>query len=189
MDYRPKTTTSYATQRGRDSGAEPQLLVPHSSAGFLCAHCPCHPGEHCVYPPPASLCISLPDHSQELLHHQAGLRSQNLYPEKAEVILGPAESAVGTSSIYTAHVQRTPWPPHHHSSDTEPRGWSQRLVRSAQAHFQAHAFSERHMLRSALCACYKAAGMEEAKGQGWELTPGWSSWLWDRWPLPTADFC
>lgn len=129
MDYRPKTTTSYATQRGRDSGAEPQLLVPHSSAGFLCAHCPCHPGEHCVYPPPASLCISLPDHSQELLHHQAGLRSQNLYPEKAEVILGPAESAMGTSSIYTAHVQRTPWPPTTTTAQTQSpgagaNGWS-----------------------------------------------------------------
>lgn len=63
-----------------------------------------------------ALCISLPDHSQELLHHQPGLRSQNLYPEKAEVILGPAESAMGTSSIYTAHVQHP-----HHSSDTGPR--------------------------------------------------------------------
>lgn len=173
MDYRPKTTTSYATQRGRDSGAEPQLLVPHSSAGFLCAHCPCHPGEHCVYPPPASLCISLPDHSQELLHHQAGLRSQNLYPEKAEVILGPAESAMGTSSIYTAHVQRTPWPPPPPQLRHRARGLEPTAGQICPSTLPSPCFlGEAH---AALCPLCVLQGSGDGGGQGARL--GANSWM------------
>lgn len=39
-------------------------------------------------------------------------------------------------------------------------------------------------LRSALCACQRAAG--KRRPRGWELTPGPSRWLWGRWPLPIS---
>lgn len=71
---------------------------------------------------------------------------------------------MGTSSIYTAHVQRTPRRPNR-SPDTGP---DLELPRSAQTHFQAHASSERHALCSALCALRmsEGSGDEEAKGLG-----------------------
>lgn len=92
----------------------------------MSAHCPCHPGNTVC----ALRSVSLTTHhlAQELLHHQPGMRSQNLYPEKAEVTLGPAESAMGTSNIYTAHRDAQAPP-----LELRCRTWSQRLLRSAQA--------------------------------------------------------
>lgn len=108
------------------------------------------------------LCVSVPLTTyllaQELLHQQPGLRSQNLYPEKAEVILGPAESAKGTFSIYTAHVQKTPRHP-----PTRAQTQGQRLLRSTQAHLQAHTSCERHTLCSALSACKREDGMRRPR--------------------------
>lgn len=135
----------------------------------MCAHCPCHSGEHGVCPP---LCVSVSLTTylltQELLHRQPGLRSQNLYPEKeSRSEPGPAESAMGTSSIHTARVQKTPR--HAHQSSDTGRRLEPKAAQICPSTFPSSCFlREAHAVLCPPC-------VEEGDGmrrRGWELTPG-----------------
>lgn len=85
----------------------------------------------------------------------------------------PADSALGTSSICTAHVQRT------------PRRRAQPGAKGCSA-LPKH-ISSPHFLRGTCCPLCILGGSwdEEVKGQGWELTPGAAG----SGASATADLC